>query len=526
MTKNKSTKTVFLIGGAILFNLIFWKEKMGINTVFFDLLLIIGILVSYPEARKRSVVLWLFAAHLVCLATLLYHNTTLSVFSLFVTLVLFAGFSEYYHRSPWYAGGSMALNLILLPASVTELLQGKKKEKVRKSVFRKVFRFAIVPLLLVGFFAMLYSFANSIFSQWATNIGNAIGDFFDSIFVNISFARFWFFIFGLVTTGFFLLRANTSFFAKADASNTDELERRRLNVKVRPFSISREFTIGFLGKLAKGNLALKNLNTIGIVSLVLLNLLLFVINTIDISNIWFNPGYVKNSNLYNLIHQGTDTLIFSIILAMLLLLVIFNGNLNFYQRNKWLKYGAYAWIIQNSVLVISVLLRDYYYIRHAGLAYKRIGVLFFLALVLFGLITVFIKISWKKTNYYLFRVNAWAVLVLLVGASTVNWDEFIARYNIAHKETTPIDVDFMATLENKALPILDQHIDDLKTHGQILEERGFRRVACADCWLQRIKSNQENFIIEQKTYSWLSWNYADAQVMKYFTEKGKTNQVK
>ncbi len=519
MSQNKSTKTAFLIGGAILFNLIFWKEKMGLNTVFFDLLVIAGILFSYSESRKRPVVLWLLAAHLICLAAILIHNTGLSMFGFFLTLVLFAGFSEYYHRSPWYAGASMALNLILLPASVTELLQGKKREKARNPVFRKVFRFAIVPLLLLGFFAMLYSFANSIFSEWAANIGNAIGEFFDSIFANISFTRFWFFLLGLGVTGFFLLRSNSSFFVKTEAANTDALERKRFNKNNILSAGGRQFIILFMGRLAKGNLALKNLNTVGIISLVLLNLLLFVINIIDISNVWFNPVYVKNSNLYNMIHQGTDMLIFSIILAMLLLLIIFKGNLNFYQRNEWLKYGAYAWIIQNSILVISVLLRDYYYIRDAGLAYKRIGVLFFLALVLFGLITVFIKIRWKKTNYYLFRVNAWAVMVLLVTATTVNWDEFIARYNIAHKETTPIDVDFMADLGNKALPILDQHIDDLKKHGQLLEERGFRRSSCPDCWLTRIRVNQENFIAEQKTYTWLSWNYADAQVMEYFSGK-------
>ncbi len=522
----KSTKTAFLIGGAIVFNLVFWKEKMGLNIVFFDLLVIAGILFSYPEARKRSSVLWLLIAHLICLSAVLFHNTALSMFGFFVTLILFAGFSEYYHRSPWYAGASMTLNLILLPASVTELLQGKRQEKTRNPIFRKIFRFAIVPLLLVGLFTMLYSFANSIFSEWTASVGDAIRDFIDSLFGNISFARFWFFILGLALTGFFLLKGNSNFFSKKEVSRTDELERKKLTIKERAGSAARQFTVAFMGKLAKGNLALKNLNTVGIISLVLLNLLLFVINVIDISNIWFNPVYVKNSNLYNLIHQGTDTLIFSIILAMLLLLIIFKGNLNFYQKNKWLKYGAYAWIIQNSILVISVLLRDYYYIRDAGLAYKRIGVLFFLALVLFGLITVFIKIKWRKTNYYLMKANAWAVIVLLVASTTVNWDEFIARYNIAHKETTPIDVDFMATLGNKALPILDQHIDDLKTHGQILEDRGFRRGTCADCWLQRIKSNQENFIIEQKTYSWLSWNYADAQVMKYFREKGKTNQIK
>jgi len=515
----KSTKTAFLIGGAIVFNLVFWNEKLGLNTAFFDALIIIGILSFYPDSRKRSVVLWLLAAHLLCLGAVLFHNTTLSKFGLIATLILFAGFAQYYHRSLWYAGGSMLLNLILLPASMTELLQRSGATKRKNMVLRKAFRFAIVPLLLLGLFTMLYSFGNNIFSEWTTNIGTAINKFFNSIFANFSWPRFFFFLLGLGLAGFFLLKSNSNYFSNVESKSTDELSRKKLSLKERLRVGGRQLTLTLMGKLAKGNMAIKNLNLVGIISLVLLNLLLLVINIIDVSNIWFNPGYVKNSNLYNLIHEGTDLLIFSIVLAMLVLLIFFKGNLNFYQRNKWLKYGAYAWIIQNSILVISVLLRDYYYIRDAGLAYKRIGVLFFLALVLFGLITVFIKIRWKKTNYYLMRVNAWAVIVLLVGSTMVNWDEYIARYNIAHKETTPIDVDFMASLGNKALPILDRHIDDLKKHGVLLEERGFRRSSCADCWLQKLKSNKENYLLEQNRYSWLSWNYADQQVKEYFSEK-------
>lgn len=86
MSQLKSTKTAFLIGGAILFNLIFWKEKMGLNTAFLDLLVIAGILISYSESSKRSVVRWLLAAHLICLAAVLYHNTVLSMFGFFLRL--------------------------------------------------------------------------------------------------------------------------------------------------------------------------------------------------------------------------------------------------------------------------------------------------------------------------------------------------------------------------------------------------------------------------------------------------------
>ena len=157
------------------------------------------------------------------------------------------------------------------------------------------------------------------------------------------------------------------------------------------------------------------------------------------------------------VHEGAGLLIFSIILAMLLLLLFFRGNLNFYKKNKWLRYGAYLWIFQNLFLVFSVCMRDYYYISHYGLAYKRIGLLFFLAMVLAGLLTVFLKIYYTKTTYYLLRINAWVAILLLVFASTVHWDETIARYNLARKSSIPLDIHFLLSLSDKTLPLIENN---------------------------------------------------------------------
>jgi hypothetical protein len=204
-------------------------------------------------------------------------------------------------------------------------------------------------------------------------------------------------------------------------------------------------------------------------------------------------------------------------------LFFFKGNLNFYKRNKWLKYGAYAWIIQNIILVSSVLLRDYYYILKHGLAYKRIGVLFFLLMVLVGLITVFLKIWSRKTNYFLFRVNAWAAVVVLVLATTVHWDEFIAGYNLKRKDTVELDVSFLLSLSDKALPLLDTNIVVLQKLENKLKtevERVDNVDECRSCFIEQLKGREAEFIQKQKQFSWLSWNYADAYTAEYFKKKG------
>ena len=68
------------------------------------------------------------------------------------------------------------------------------------------------------------------------------------------------------------------------------------------------------------------------------------------------------------------------------------------------------------------------------------------------------KIWSKKTNYFLFRINAWAGIAVLVLATTIHWDEFIAGYNLKRRNTVELDVPFLLSLSDKALPLLDTNI--------------------------------------------------------------------
>ena len=235
--------------------------------------------------------------------------------------------------------------------------------------------------------------------------------------------------------------------------------RKKHNLKKWKESSFADLLSVLIGKASKGMLAIKNEFTIGLISLVLLNILLLFINIIDVKYVWLGFTFSKDVSLSAYVHEGAGLLILSIILAMLLLLFFFRGNLNFYKKNKWLRYGAYLWIFQNLFLVVSVIIRDYYYISHYGLAYKRIGLLFFLAMVVTGLFTVFLKIHYTKTAYYLLRINAWAAIVLLIFATTVHWDYTIAKYNLERKSSIPIDVPFLLSLSDKALPLIEKNKD-------------------------------------------------------------------
>jgi hypothetical protein len=489
---NNMTRVTLVTTGAVLFNLIFWHEKLGLNTALFDVFLLIALFSLYPQARQHTTVRWLLLGHLTCLAMVLLHNTMLSKMAFVITLLLTTAFAEYVHRSVWFAGGSVLLNLAMVAASFVEPIQFKRSPKRRR--ITRVIRFAIVPVVLVLLFLVLYRSGNSVFSKLVLQIGVQMDFFLGNLSNFFLWQRVLFLLLGLLITGMILLKSNVNYFSEAEAGMKDDLIRARA---VRRNAVLYWFIKSFMGRMANGMIALKNENTVGIISLALLNGLLLLVNVIDINYLWF--GFHYEGPAYRMVHEGTGTLILSIVVAMAILLFFFKGNLNFYKKNKWLKCGAYAWIIQNVVLVSSVMLRDYYYILKHGLAYKRIGVLFFLLMVIIGLATVFVKIWGRKTSYFLFRVNAWAGVVVLVLATTIHWDEFIARYNLQRKNEVELDVPFLLSLGDKTLPLLHRNSASL-TAAHVLE----------------LKEREEQFLQHQQSYTWLSWNYADAVSKQYF----------
>lgn len=515
MNKN-ITKILLVAAGAVWFNLVFWHEKLGLNTALYDLFILSALFTLFPQALRKTTVRWLLLAHLICVAMVVMHNTAVSKFGFITTLCLVVPFAEYAHRNVWYAGGSMLSNAVFMVATFGENLLGMKTGGVKRRPLSRIIRFSVFPLIILIVFFLIYSAANEAFSQLANRVGQVLQEFFGTFFDFFSPRRFLFFLLGLFITGAMLMKSRVNWFSQKDLAATDSMQRIRVTKKKTRRQTS-PLVEAIMGRFAKGMLALKNENTTGIISLVLLNLLLLTVNIIDLDNIWFNFEYREDVTVKERVHDGTGLLITSIVLAMAILLFFFKGNLNFYRRNKWLKYGAYAWILQNVVLVISVGLRDYYYIAIHGLAYKRIGVLFFLLMVMIGLLTVFIKITHKKTGYYLWRVNAWAGIIILTISTTINWDQFILSYNLERQDKAALDVEYLLTLTDKALPMLYEHKAELQKAEAAIPRKMANR-QCVTCVTEQLQKKKNIFFQQQSELSWLSWNYSDELTKKYFKQ--------
>ncbi|XZF12980.1 DUF4153 domain-containing protein [Chitinophagaceae bacterium MMS25-I14] len=502
----QSKRLVAITAGATLFTFIFWDEKLALNALLYDLLMIPVLLLFSPGSLKNKTVLLLLLGHFICTADVIIHNTLLSKIGFCFTLLVTTAFIQYKHRSPWYAGGTVLLKFLFgLSAMIKDFAAAIKSPREKKKMkWGKIIRFAIFPMLLLVIFFTIYAAANPVFSGLFDKFLSSVQEFIGRFFDVISIGRILFFVLGFYITGVLVEHADRLHFSNRDLACDDVLTKKKHPIRR---GILYELSHLVYGRAAYGMLALKTQNTTGIISLTLLNILLFAVNCVDIRYIWFHFEYSPDKPIWKMVHEGTELLILSILAAMAILLFLFKGNLNFYKKNKWLKYGAYAWIIQNGFLVLSVFLRDYYYIEYSGLAYKRIGVLFYLAMVLIGLVTMFIKITRHKTTYHLLKVNAWAAIVLLTVSCCVHWDETIASYNIKHRDTIALDTQFLLSLSDKTLPLIDKNRDVLmKTGGNIF-------------YTALLQSRIEQFKAKEQQYSWLSWNYADDYVRHYFQDK-------
>lgn len=512
--KTVSPKIILTIAGAFLFNLLFWQEKMAVNLLLFDLFIVCAILKLYPGVLLKSSARWILSAHVIGIVMVVVYNTLLSKITAVLTLFFFAAFAEHFHRSILFAAGTLLYQAGFMLPAFASLIRAGKPRKTGGHRRMKVLRLLLFPIVLLFFFFVVYIAGNRAFASISLNVFTALENYFNQFFIKISWERFFFILLGGYLTGVLIIQNHKVNFADKELSLSDRLIRTRDHKQGSDISLFNEVIVMFMGNFSRGMLALKNKNQVGLISFVLLNGLLLLINITDLLYIWTGNEYGKDKPLSDLLHEGTGLLIFSIFLAIIVVLFFFNGNLNFYKKNRQLKIAAYIWIIQNAFLVASVAIRDYYYISHLGLAYKRIGVLFFLAVVLAGLASVFLKIYKQKSNYFLFRLNGNFLLIMLVLASLVNWDVVIARYNIARIDKIEPDVKFLMRLSDQTLPVIRQNLGVLSVKCE-LQNFAFLSQSGADFMTleEYLAERERRFISEQKSHTWLSWNLADAKVI-------------
>ncbi|MGI4736345.1 MAG: DUF4153 domain-containing protein [Janthinobacterium lividum] len=453
---------------AVLSDYLFWHQSAGVNVLVYMVFLVAAHLVLLPRHApvRRTMGFWVVVAG--CLASgglVAWYGSGAAVLAAWASGLLLVGLvNQSQLRLLGYAALTAAAGVLPAVGAVLGSIRAPRQVggRLRRGWFYG--RMLGLPLVALVVFQSLFALANPRYAALSARFWAVLGNWLGQLFNAISVPHLLFFLLCGVGAAGALVVVPVHFFADHE-SRFGELVRRRRD-GVASFAVRRPNFQPSTRRL----LDLRKEWLAAVVSFGLLNALLLVVNVVDINWIWlgFDPSSV--ADLTQFVHEGTYVLIFSILLAAGIMLWFFRRNLNFYQPGlPLLRWGATLWVLQNGVLAISVGLRNYYYIVHTGLAYKRIGVYGFLLLTLFGLGTVLLKIWQRRSAFNLVRLNSWAAYTLLLGLAAGNWEIWIAEYNL-QAGFARLDIGFLLRMPARVLPVLVERRAILDQAPQLVAE--------------------------------------------------------
>lgn len=466
-----SKKDICILVAVIAYSFLFYQQRAGLNFLLFAIL-IVGLLYSQTRADQRKQPSWYVtaAASILTGISIVVTGSELAIALNIASVLLLAAFSLSPRSSIFVAAANALYSCASAFISFSIKTYNSKEQKAGGLILAGVQRQHIfmigIPVAVTTVFLVIYASASSAFSYVLSQ--------FEISFISIEWLVFT--MIGFVLLFGIFYQKLIPIITETDLAAGNTLTRIRVTRK-------RGFKLPELRYEYKTSVLL----------LVLLNLLLlfFILSDAYYLTIGTLPESVAYSDF---LHQGVYGLIFSILLAMAVLLYVFRGNLNFISNSKTLKLLAYTWLALNVVLVLLTVSKNSMYVLHFGLTYKRIGVYTYLLLTAVGLGLSFIKIAQVKNNWFLFRKNAWSVYVVLLLLSSYNWDKAITYFNIHVARTT--DYQYLSRLSDVNLPELLQASDNEK--GLFSEVKQ-----------QHLQFRKLYFLERVSKQNWQSWSYSD-----------------
>lgn len=452
-------KKITIIIASFLFSILFFDSAIGLNLSIFSLVTI-GFLMIYnlEKFKNKTILLHTFAYILSAIFVFINHSSLAIIANCaaFFTLVGTVSQSSNSIYVQWFNGVyTTVAGFFHRNFEVNEEAQKTDwKKDIDVAHWAKLIG---IPLVFIILFILLYKNGNPIFNDLVSKIN------FD--FINLQWILF-------TVLGYYLF-SNISKPVHVEPATSIDLKTKNELHQSDDFSEEK----------------LKKEKQLGTTLLGLLNVLILLYIATDITYMLTSEA-TTGTELSILVHNGINTLIASIIIAIGIILYFFRGDLNFYTENKTLKNIAFSWIILNVILIILIAIKNQTYITSFGLTYKRIGVHIYILLTLIGLITTSLKVLKIKNLAFLFRRNTQAAFIVLIVCSAINWDSTITKYNLTKAKS--FDIRYLINLSNRNAIILN----DLKNTLDISQENK-----------NRIGTKYRSHMLDLSQRDWQEWNY-------------------
>lgn len=433
----------FILLATAAFSLLFYHQLIGINLFIYTIILVLLLLLRDNSLLKNKVFLLSSSLSILTSFSVYLHSSNFSVVMNVFSLILTAAsaihpensiLANFFHGifSQIIVFAYMLYDIFKKQNQVDESLQ-KENHWIRKALL------SIIPVAIFFIFFFLYRESNIVFKN--------ISDQINLDFISVEWIGFT--ILGLLLTYPFFLQRAIDIIKKKDSELNENLSNTYMEA-------DNEHESKFM--------SLKNESITAIILFALLIILTLSVNITDIMYTWSSTTLPNGLTYSEYIHSGISSLITSIILAIVIILLFFRGALNFYSNNKFLKALAYIWIIQNVFLVLSTLMRNKMYVDTYSLTEKRVGVFIYLGLSILGLLLCLYKIAFQKKNVFLFRKNMWAIYISLSILSIIDWNYYIAAYNVYRAKKSNdfyLDADYMGELNENNFPVVWNYYQSL-----------------------------------------------------------------
>lgn len=507
MKRNDIIITISLI----IYSILFYKQSAGINFTIFSL-----VLAFFLYMRNNTVIKnprWVASAvgSFASGIAVMLIGSPLAIIANICSLSLMSAFSISRKSSVilglFYSAISYVTSIAFV---IVDMIEKKPRQKTKTQVsgqFWTKFMIYLGIAVIVVIFFVLYRQSNVVFKEFTKDINL---DFITWGWVLFMFMGF------LILYGFFIHRNIPAFYRKEEQVSDN---------------LDQEETLNKTSRLFGKSISISAEHTSGMVLFILLNILIFMVNVLDISYLWSGSELPHGLTYADLVHQAVGNLIFSIIIAIIIILFYFRSRLNFYKKSKSLKIVAYAWIIQNIFILASTAYRNQLYIQEYNLTHKRIGVYVYLLLALIGLVTTFIKIMQNKSNWYLYRKNGWAFYAVLVIAAFFNWDMIITRYNMNYSKD--LDKYYLLQLSYVNIPdLLQLETDASDFEEQYVNYSNYNRRGLFDYhgedrrnYVPRLHYKLYDFLEHMEGITWKSWCLNKSRTLHQIKELEETGRL-
>jgi hypothetical protein len=441
----------------LLYSILFYKQSAGVNFLLFSTALVALLAWRDSSLLKSKAWLSVAAGTLVSSFCIFMYGSPLSIWANILSLLILSAISinpaTSFLTAIFLSFCSIGSSCVFMFIDWFNRKSRQVTENYRRPFYVKLFLF-VIPFLIAVLFFFFYQGSNPLFYEFTKDI--------NLDFISIG----WIFF----TLGGLLLLYG--FFHNRRLPGISDADENAL-LDLSPEIAGRKNFLNGMMRTDTENLS-------GIILFSMLNVLLLMVNVLDINYFIFDGKLPKGISNKAFVHEGIGTLITSLIVAIVIILFYFWGELNYFKKAKALRWLAFLWIAQNIFMIFSTAYRNDLYIEESGISYKKIGVYVYLVLTLIGLLTTFIKIIRFKTNWYLFRVNAMVYYYFLVLGCTFNWDVIITDFNIRkytdeHKQLEKyllLDLSYKNLPQLLTLPPAAANSDDTNARDYYNSERG------------------------------------------------------